>query len=294
MKLLAVIIAALVLAGVAAADTFTDSTGEDPASADISTVTVTNDPVAKTIAFKVAIGNMPTMEDGAAIAIYLDTDKDPTTDGPYGAESEFTFDNTGGVLSIWDGAEFAPSAATDPTSSYLNGVLSVQFLAADIGSPSGFNFVIATVRGSDPDNSAVDQAPDTTATVWTYTLQTAKTPPPTTTTTSTTTTSTTTTPSGKKGPVKVKSTHALYTGKPKAGKSFVVRGLRVSLSSGTVANATGLKCRATLASKPLKGSGKTGCTFHLVVKAKNKRLIIRATGKYRTTPVHATVSWNVA
>lgn len=70
MKLLAVVIAALVLAGVAAADTFTDPTGEDPASADISTVTVTNDPAAKTITFKVTIANMPAIEDGATIAIY--------------------------------------------------------------------------------------------------------------------------------------------------------------------------------------------------------------------------------
>jgi hypothetical protein len=293
MKLLAVTIAALVLAGVAAADTFTDSTGEDPASADISTVTVTNDPAAKTIQFKVAIANMPTMEDGAAIAIYLDTDRDQTTGGSYGAESEFTFDNTGGELAIWDGAEFAPSAATDATSSYANGVLSVQFLAADIGSPSGFNFVVETVRGSDPNNPSLDEAPDSG--FWSYTLHTATSPPPPTTTTPTSTSTTPTpTPPGKTGPVTITSTHAVYIGKPKAGKAFVVRGLRVSLSSGTVASATALKCTASLASETLKGTGATGCTFHLAARANGKRLIIHASGKYRTTAVHATVSWKVA
>lgn len=291
MKLLVVMIAALVLAGVAAADTFTDSTGEDPASADISTVTVTNDPAAKTIQFKVAIANMPAIEDGATIAIYLDTDKDPTTGGPNGAESEFTFDSTGGVLAVWDGAEFAPSAATDATSSYANGVLSVQFLAADIGSPSAFNLVVETVRGSDPNNPSLDEAPDTG--FWTYTLHTATTPPPPTTTTSTGTT-TTPAPPGKKGPVTITSTHAVYTGKPRAGKTFVVRGLRVGLSSGTVASATAVRCTATLAGKTLKGKGAAGCTFHLVAQARGKRLIIRASGKYRATVVHATVSWNVA
>lgn len=293
MKLLAVLIAALVLAGVAAADTFTDSTGEDPTSADISTVTVTNDPVAKTIMFKVAIANMATMEDGATIAIYLDTDKDPTTGGPNGAESEFTFDNTGGVLAVWDGAEFASSAATDATSSYANGLLTVQFLTADIGSPSAFNFVVETVRGPDPNNPSLDEAPDPGAPAWTYTLHTATTPPPPTTTAPTGTT-TTPTPPGKKGAVTITSTHAVYAGKPTAGKAFVVRGLRVGLSSGAAASATALKCKATLAGKALKGTGATGCTFHLALHARGKRLIIHASGKYRTTAVHATVSWKIA
>jgi hypothetical protein len=197
------------------------------------------------------------------------------------------------VLAIWDGAEFAQSAATDATSSYTNGVLSVQFLAADIGSPSAFNFVVETVRGSDPNNPSLDEAPDNG--FWTYTLQTAASPPPPTTTAPTgTSTTPTPAPPGKKGPVTITSTHAVYTGKPKAGKSFVVRGLRVGLSSGTAANATALKCTATLAAKALKGTGTTGCTFHLVVHAKGKRLIIHASGKYRTTAVHATVSWKVA
>ena len=282
MKALVVLIAALVFAGVAAADTYPDSTSEDAASADISTVTVTNDPTAKTISFQVAIANMPSIEDGAAIAIYLDIDLNPAT-GSDGAEYEFAFDNTDSVLTVWDGAEFADTRATDVTSSYANGVLSVQFLAADIGSPTGFNFVVGTVRGPDPNNPAVDQAPDTG--VWTYTLRTAPPPP-------TTTTPTTTTSPGKK--VTVLSTHAVYSGKPKAGKTFVVRGLRVALSTGTVAAATGLRCTATLAGKTLKGTGKTGCTFHLLARAKGKRLVIHARGKYHTTAVRATVSWKVS
>jgi hypothetical protein len=52
-------------------------------------VTVTNDPTAKTIAFQVAIANMPTMEDGAVIQISLDTDLNPAT-GSDGAEYQFT------------------------------------------------------------------------------------------------------------------------------------------------------------------------------------------------------------
>ena len=75
---------------------------------------------------------------------------------------------------------------------------------------------------------------------------------------------------------------------------FVVRGLRVSLSTGTVTAAGSLKCTATLAGKTLRGTGKTGCTFHLGVRTRAKRLIIHVRGKYRTTAVRTTVSWKVA
>ena len=284
MKVLVVLIAALVFVGVAAADTYIDSTGEDPASADISTATVTNDPTAKTVSFQVAITNMPSIEDGAAIAIYLDTDLNQST-GSDGFEYAFAYDNTDALLAAWDGAEYNDTGATDVTATYTNGVLSVQFLAADIGSPTGFNFQVGTVRGADPNNPSVDQAPDTG--FWTYTLHTKSTPPPPT----TTTTTTTTTPPPK---VTVSSMHAVYTGKPKAGKAFVVRGLRVGLSTGTAAAATGVKCTATLAGKALKGTGATGCTFHLATGAKGERLIVHARGKYHVTAVRATVSWRVS
>jgi hypothetical protein len=289
MRLLVVLIAALVLAGAAGADVFTDSSGEDPASADIGTVTVTNDPTAKTVSFQVAITNMPTMEDGAGIAISLDTDLNPAT-GSDGAEYQLTYDNTGAVLGAWDGAEFAATSATDLTSSYTNGVMAVQFLAADIGSPSGFNFTVGTVRGADPNNPGLDQAPDPGSSPWTYTLRTAAPPPP----PPPTTTSPTQPPPGKKKLVTVSSTHVLYSGKPKAGKSFVVRGLRLDLSTGAVTGATSLQCTATLAGKALKGVGKTRCTFHLVTRAKGKRLIVHARGRYQTTAVKATASWKVA
>jgi hypothetical protein len=288
MRLLAVLIAALVLAGVAAADTFTDSTGEDPASADISTVTVTNDPAAKTISFQVAIANMPAIEDGATIAINLDTDLNQTT-GSDGFEYEFSYDDTDAVLAQWDGAEFMDTGATDLASSYANGVLSVKFGTADIGSPAGFNFDVQTVRGADPNNPATDQAPDTG--IWTFTLHTASSPPPTT----TTTTTVTTTPTGPGGlTLKVTSAHAVYSGKPKAGSAFTVRALRVHLSTGTVVAASSLKCTATLARKDFKGTGRTGCTFHLSAHSRGKRLVIHARGKVNATAVGTTVSWTVA
>ena len=117
-------------------------------------------------------------------------------------------------------------------------------------------------------------APDTG--FWTYTLHTAAPPPPPPTTTSPTQPPP---PPGKKKAVTVSSTHLVYSAKPKAGKSFVVRGLRLKLSTGAVTGATSLQCTATLAGKTLRGAGKTRCTFHLLAHAKGERLIVHARGQ---------------
>jgi hypothetical protein len=77
----AVVLAALAFAGPAYADvTFTDTAGENPAAADINTVTVANNPTTETVSFKVQVANMPTLtEDNAAIEIYIDSDNNVST-----------------------------------------------------------------------------------------------------------------------------------------------------------------------------------------------------------------------
>src|SRR5205823_1574521 len=68
----------LVVAGAAGAGsgaTWTDGTAETAGSADISTVSVDNQPGIHAITFKVQVANMPDItEDNAAVEIYLDAD----------------------------------------------------------------------------------------------------------------------------------------------------------------------------------------------------------------------------
>ena len=85
----------------------------------------------------------------------------------------------------------------------------------------------------------------------------------------------------------------MTTATPKAGHPFTVS-LKVNLSTGISTKATGLKCTAKLAGKVFKGSGTGGCTIRVPKTAKGKSLVVKATGKYKTTPVAATKTFKVS
>lgn len=269
------------LAGTAAADqTYNDSTGETANSADISTVAVSNNPTAGTITFAVTT-NMPTMETNAEIDILVDSDSNASTGGN-GFDHVFGLDTGGWFFATWNGSTFADDAnVNDLQVTYVNGVLTITMAAADLGSPTAFNFAVVSFRGPDPNNPVTDQAPDSG--VWTYQMtQPAPTPPP------------TPTPTPTPSPAKVVSVGASFApAAPVHGKTFRVTGFTVDLSTGIETKATGLKCTATLGGKHLAGTGTGGCTFHLKATAKGKRLVVKVTGKYKTATVAKTYSFKV-
>jgi hypothetical protein len=53
--------------------------------------------------------------------------------------------------------------------------------------------------------------------------------------------------------------------------------LQVTLQTGDTMAAARLNCRATLAGKRLRGTGRGGCTFRLPASAKRKRLVVEVT-----------------
>jgi hypothetical protein len=280
MFVVAAAIAALALAGAAAADqSFTDPTGEAAGSADVSTVAVSNDPGSSTITFAVQT-NMTTVETNADVGVVVDADRNPATGGLGGGiDYWFGVESGGAYFTKWDGSKFVDSPITDAVVGYSNGLLVFRVGAADLGNPTAFNFAVLTFRGPDPNNPIIDQAPDSG--LWSYTMTTA--PPPT----------TTTTPPPPPAPVTVTSVSAVYAGAPTHGKTFRVTGLAVDLSNGTEVKATSLKCSATLGGAHLAGTGAGGCTFHLPAKAKGKKLSVKVTGKYKSKTVTNTVSFKV-
>jgi hypothetical protein len=279
-------LAALVVALPAGAEqSYTDSAGETPGAADIGTVTVSNSAAPDTITFAVAT-DMPTFEANAAIGILMDTDQNPNTGGDGGFDSAIIASSTGTYLYFWVGTGFVPTGAAAAT--YTNGVLTVSVLASDLISldvasePKVFSFGVVTARGPDASNPIADHAPDNG--LWSYTLN----PPP------TVETPTAPLPSAKPKPVigQVSSVAVSATPAPKAGKRFTA-GLRVSLSTGTTVKATKVKCTARLAGKVFKGEGTGSCTFRLPTAAAGKRIVVKATGKYRSAPVTATKTFRV-
>ncbi len=254
MRFVAVLLGMLVLAAPALADAnYSDATGEDPASADITTIHVANSPAAGTISFTVDVTNLPTLTDDASILILIDSDKNPGTGNSLGADYLFGLDSGGWYWTKWDAAQqtFADVAGTTMLVTFTNGVLKATMHDSDIGGVQTFAFGVLTIRGTDPNNPIIDVAPNTQP-LYVYDLVQAPT---------------------------VASTTVNVSGVARAGHRFTVR-LSVRLSNGATGHATSLRCRARLGSALLRGRGVGGCTFTVPRTAKGKRLAVLVTGSY--------------
>lgn len=265
--LLLTAVAALVFTSAASADTtFTDATGENTASADISTAVVSNDPAAHTFKIVAQITNMPALEPNAEIDIVFDSDRNAST-GQQGFDYLFGIDSGGWFFSKWDGTQWADVPAVQNLSvNYVNGLLTAVFNESDIAAVQAFTFVVLTFRGSDPANPAIDGGGP-----WTYTLATL--------------------PVAQ--PVTVKGTTVSAGAPPRAGAKFHIGSFSVNLSDGTSVTATGVKCTATLGGAKLKGAGAGGCTFALPKTAKKKRLVVKVSGAYSGAQISRTVTFVV-
>jgi hypothetical protein len=145
------------------------------------------------------------------------------------------------------------------------------FNEADMGLAVGkaFSFGLITFRGPDPNAPAVDQAG-----VFDYTLAAPPVVKP-------------------PAPPTVTSTSVVAAAPPKAGKPFRIGGFGVNLSDGSLVDATGVKCTATLGGVKIKGTGAGGCTFKLPKTAKKKRLVVKVSGVYNGKKISKSVTYVV-
>jgi hypothetical protein len=163
------------LAAQSGSATFVDPTGDGNGAADITTITVGDDPATETVQLTVTANGLHALEtEKPKVAVYLDTDENAATgagsgDGA-GAEYvlyyDYETDGWGWDLAHWDGASWQelPHAQT---MSFTGGgdTLAWQLARADLGGTSGFNFWVRSgLRGN---NSTVgsdvvggDRAPD--------------------------------------------------------------------------------------------------------------------------------------
>jgi hypothetical protein len=245
----------LVLAAPAFSDSnYSDTTGEDPGSADITTIHVANSPVAGTISFTVHIANLPTLTDGTSLEILVDSDKNPATGNSLGADYLLGLDSGGWYWTKWNAAKrvFADVPGATMLVTFDNGVLEATMHDSDIGGVQTFAFGVLTVRGTDPNNPIIDVAPNALP-LYLYDLVQAP---------------------------AVTSTTVNVSGVARAGHRFTVRSLSVRLSNGLAAHATSLRCRARLGGALLRGTGSGGCSFSVPRTANGKRLVVLVTGSY--------------
>ena len=140
--------------------TFTDSTGEDPAGPDITTVVVSNDD-AGTITFRVNIPNRPQFgTTDMLMLMFIDTDGNQSTGDPQSFGADYAIQLLGGEILLfkWDGTTFS-LAATQSTLSYSwSGGATVKINASDLGNSRKISFDVLVLSGLviDPMTGAID------------------------------------------------------------------------------------------------------------------------------------------
>ena len=152
--------------------TFQDSTGENPAAPDITTIVVSNDD-AGIVSFRINVPNRPTLGQDMVVDVFVDTDNNPSTGSPDLGGTEYVVELFRGEAALfrWDGTGFTrrfgdPSAVT-LNFSYQSGV-TIRISAAELGNTKRFKFFTIVESGvlfdpvtGDPDftNTVADTAP---------------------------------------------------------------------------------------------------------------------------------------
>jgi hypothetical protein len=167
--------------------TYTDSTGEDPAAPDITTIVVSNDD-AGIVSFKINISNRPQLGQDMYMILFVDSDNNTSTGAPDLAGVDYAFELIRGEINLfkWDGTGFTrrfgdPSAVT-LSFAYQAGI-TVRISAAELGNTARFNFIVEVDSGiafdpvtGAPDftNAKSDVAPGGGAGLFPYTVTIAK------------------------------------------------------------------------------------------------------------------------
>jgi hypothetical protein len=163
--------------------TYQDSSGENPAAPDITTLTVSNTD-AGVLSFRVAIPNRT----GSALPpdmlalLFVDTDANPQTGDPESLGADYVVQVFAGEAALfrWDGTDFTRRAGDPPATSlifgYQNGP-TLTISAAELGNTKKFGFAFIAITGVTIDpatgdvdftNSVADVAPATGAGLYQY------------------------------------------------------------------------------------------------------------------------------
>jgi hypothetical protein len=266
---LAVLLGALAFAAPALADAdYTDATGEDPGSADITTIHVANSPATGSITFTVYMTGVPVLTNDVTILVLIDSDKNPATGNPLGADYMLGLDSGGWYWTRWNAtqANFVDVPGASMPVTFANGVFEATLHDTDIGGVKSFDFGVMTKRGTDPDNPVYDLAPNDPP-LYTYALVRAP---------------------------AVLRTAVHVNGAARAGGTFVVTSLSLRLSTHVTVQASELECAAVLGGATINRTGAGGCTFALPKQSQGKRLVVRVSGSYGGATLTKTVAFKVA
>ena len=246
--------------------TYQDSSGEDAAAPDITTLTVSNND-AGAISFRVNIPNRPTFTQDMLIGLFVDSDNNPATGDtdPLTAGADYAIEIFGGEAALfrWDGSGHTRRAGDPPATSLLfayQGGITVNISSAELGNTRALRFNVLAFSGitidpatSDLDftNAVADIAPAAGAGLYQYEL---KITPPT---------------------LVVKSLKPTPKA-PTAGRAFALRLIAARSDTGAVVQNGRVACVGRVGNARLKAqvqrvvAGAATCTWNLPATAKGK------------------------
>ena len=174
--------------GVAAnSQTYNDSSGENPAAPDITTLTVSNDD-AGMVSFRINVPNRPQLGQDMVVDLFVDTDANVNTGSPDFGGTDYVIELIQGEANLfkWDGTNFTRRFGDPPavslSFSYQAGV-TFRISAAELGNTKRLNFFVIVESGivfdpvtGEPDftNAVADAAPGGGAGLYPYQVITAR------------------------------------------------------------------------------------------------------------------------
>jgi hypothetical protein len=239
--------------------TYQDSSGEDPAAPDITTITVSNDDAA-TITFKISIPNRVQYSSDVAVVMFLDSDANQATGDPESLGADYIIQLIQGevLLFKWDGSDYTLSATQASLNSSWASGATIKINASDLGNTRKLNFDVTAVSGIvfDPTTGAIDCSAckrDFAPTIGFYSYQLLVTKP------------TLVVRSLKPTPAR-----------PVAGRSFTLRLVAARSDTGAVVQNGRVTCIGRVGSARLKATvqrvqgGAATCTWNIPANAKGK------------------------
>jgi hypothetical protein len=152
--------------------TFQDSTGENPAAPDITTIVVSNDD-AGMINLQVNIPNRPQLTRDILVDVLVDTDSNPATGDPDNLGADYAIELFQGEVALfkWDGTALTRRVGDPPATSLIYswvGGVTIKISATELGNTKKFRFGVIALSGivfddttNEPDftNAVGDAAP---------------------------------------------------------------------------------------------------------------------------------------
>jgi hypothetical protein len=253
-------------AGASNTTTFTDSSGEDPAAPDVTTVVVSNDD-AGMITFKINIPNRPQLSRDIALDMFVDSDSNAATGDPNFLGADYVIELFLGEVSLfkWDGTDFTRRAGDPPATSLIYSWASgatIKISAAELGNTKKFGFDVLAVSGLviddttgaiDNSNAKSDVAPAFSAGLYRYEV--------------------------KLAPARLDAKKLSTTpSSPRAGKTFTVRLTATRSDTGATIVNGAVACAAKAGTKTVKPKsakfvgGQAVCVFQIPAGTKGKTL----------------------